>query len=151
VAAEAEKAKAGQPTLYRDEYVKLAYRYCLLGATDADLARNFEVDERTVNNWKEKHPEFFQSLKAGKEEADAKVAQSLYHRAKGYRCKEDKVFLHEGQPVIVPGVKEYPPDATSAIFWLKNRKSAFWRDKQEIDFGDSAFIITLPKSLEGTD
>jgi len=28
-------------------------------------------------------------------------------------------------------VKQYPPDPTSAIFWLKNRQPKIWRDKQE--------------------
>lgn len=30
-------------------------------------------------------------------------------------------------------VKEIAPDTTAQIFWLKNRKPAKWRDKQEIE------------------
>ncbi|HLS07388.1 MAG TPA: hypothetical protein VK079_05485, partial [Bacillota bacterium] len=29
--------------------------------------------------------------------------------------------------------KEVQPDTTAQIFWLKNRKPAEWRDKQEIE------------------
>jgi hypothetical protein len=122
-----------RPTKYKQEYNEQAFKLCLLGATDKSLADFFGVEEKTVNNWKEEHPEFLQSLKAGKEEADAKVAQKLYHRALGYSHPEDKFFIHEGKSVIVPFTKYYPPDATSAIFWLKNRKSEVWKDRREVD------------------
>ena len=121
----------GRPTKYKAEYADLAYKFCLLGATDKDLARNFEVDEATVNRWKEDHPEFCKSLKAGKEEADAVIASKLFHRAKGYSHPEDKIFNDNGIPLVVPTTKHYPPDATSMIFWLKNRQPQKWRDKQE--------------------
>jgi len=122
----------GRPTKYKEEYNEQAYKLCLLGATDKSLADFFGVDEATVNRWKEDFPEFCKSLREGKEVADAKVAEKLYNRALGYKCKEDKIFLHEGEPVVVPTEKHYPPDATSAIFWLKNRQSGKWRDRQEI-------------------
>jgi len=35
--------------------------------------------------------------------------------------------------LIVPTVKHYPPDTTAAIFWLKNRQPAKWREKQEVE------------------
>jgi len=59
------------------------------------------------------------------------VVRSLFQRACGYSHPEDKIFQHEGNPVVVPTTKHYPPDATSAIFWLKNRDPANWRDKVE--------------------
>ena len=33
--------------------------------------------------------------------------------------------------------KQVAPDTTVQIFWLKNRKSAVWRDKQEIEHNGS--------------
>lgn len=60
------KNKVGRPTYFKEEYVELAYKYCLLGATDKDLAQFFEVTETTINNWKNDHPEFFESIKKGK-------------------------------------------------------------------------------------
>ena len=123
---------AGRPTKYKDEYVGLVYKFCLLGADDKDLARMFEVDEATINNWKIDHPEFFESLKAGKEEADAIVAQKLYHRATGYEHKDIQFATYQGEITDqVEYVKHYPPDTTAAIFWLKNRQSAKWRDKTD--------------------
>jgi hypothetical protein len=49
---------AGRPTLYRRELCELARNYCLLGATNADLAGFFDVTTRTIDNWIAAHPEF---------------------------------------------------------------------------------------------
>lgn len=133
---------AGRPTDYREEYNELAYEYCLLGHTDAELAKAFEVDETTINNWKLRYPEFFESIKRGKEIADSKVAASLYHRALGYSHPDVEIkVVSDGQGLgssieKVDVIKHYPPDPTSAIFWLKNRQPKKWRDKQEHGFTD---------------
>ena len=63
--------------------------------------------------------------------ADHRVERSLYERACGYSHTEDKIFIHEGKPIIVPTVRHYPPDPTSMIFWIKNRQPEQWRDKVE--------------------
>ena len=124
---------AGRPTNYKKEYDEQAYKLCLLGATDKEMADFFNVKEQTINNWKKNHPSFFESIKRGKIVADANVAKSLYNRALGYYHPEDKIFNDNGEPLIVPTVKHYPPDPTAAIFWLKNRKPAEWRDKRETE------------------
>ena len=123
----------GRPTDYKPEYAELAKNYCLLGAKDTELSVFFDTSEKTLNEWKKKHPEFLQSIKEGKEEADARVAQSLFHRATGYSHPEDKIFNNGGAEMVVPTIKHYPPDTTAAIFWLKNRKPEIWRDKQDIE------------------
>ncbi len=105
----------------------------MLGATDKDLARFFEVDEATINRWKIKYDVFCESLKDGREIADAYIGESLYQRAKGYSHKEDKIFNNNGEPLIVPTIKHYPPDPTAIIFWLKNRQPGKWRDKREVE------------------
>ena len=130
---EVEKNKGGAPTLYKDEYAMQVEKLCLLGAIDSELADFFNVCEATINNWKNDYPEFLESIKRGKQLADANVANRLYNRALGYSHEEDKIFNDQGSPLIVPTVKHYPPDTTAAIFWLKNRQPAKWRDKQEID------------------
>lgn len=122
---------AGAPTKYREEYVDLGYKFSLLGATDEQLARNFEVDVSTVSNWKNEHPEFLEALKKGKEQADATVAKSLYHRATGYEHPEVDVKMFNGEIILTELVKHYPPDTGAAIFWLKNRQKDAWRDKVE--------------------
>jgi hypothetical protein len=41
--------------------------------SSAELAQFFEVSEATITNWKTDHPDFLQSIKKGKDEADARV------------------------------------------------------------------------------
>jgi hypothetical protein len=130
---EITKHPGGRPTKYKPEYAELAFKYCLLGATDAELAKYFEVDERTINRWKQDYPEFCQSIKEGKEEADAKVANSLFKKATGYEQETFKVFQFQGDPVVVPFTEHIPPDTGAAMAWLKNRQPSKWRDKQDID------------------
>ncbi|MDK2821839.1 MAG: hypothetical protein PWP31_1804 [Clostridia bacterium] len=138
---------AGRPSKYKPEYAEQAYKLCLLGATDKDMADFFAVCEDTINEWKKAHKDFSESLKKGKMEADAVIAQKLFHRAKGYEHPEDKIFNDSGKPLVVPTVKHYPPDTTAAIFWLKNRQPKKWRDKQEIDQNVNANVNMMYESL----
>lgn len=123
----------GRPSAYKPEYAVQARALCEKGWTDKEMAKFFKVAERTLNTWKDKHPEFLQSLKAGKAFADDQVEQSLFNRALGYSHPEVKVFNNEGKITTYEVTKQYPPDPVSCIFWLKNRRPEQWRDKQEHD------------------
>lgn len=90
---------------YRPEYAEQASNYCLLGATDADLAQFFGVTRRTITNWKNDHPDFADALQS-KEHADSQVIGALFRNALN-------------------------GNVTAQIFWLKNRQG--WRDKQEVE------------------
>jgi hypothetical protein len=139
---------AGRPTKYKTEYADQAYKLCLLGATDAEMANFFEVDEATINRWKEAHPEFCESIKNGKIKADAEVASSLYKRATGYKIDTVKVFQFQGEPVIVPVVEEIAPDTGAAMAWLKNRRKKEWRDKQDIEIDGKVVVFSGENELE---
>jgi hypothetical protein len=135
---------AGRPTSFKPEFVEQARKLAALGATDREAAEFFEVAESTLHLWKHTHPEFSESLKVGKETADARVEQSLYRRALGYSHDAVKMHTVDGAVSITPYVEHYPPDTTAAIFWLKNRKPAEWRDKTEQDVnlkGDLASLV----------
>lgn len=115
-------------TAYRDEYREQAKNYCLLGATDADLAGFFGVTERTIINWRKSHPDFDDACESGKARADALVARSLYNNA----CAGD---------------------TTACIFWLKNRQPQAWRDRHDINHSGKVAvdpIQLLLSQVEGT-
>lgn len=130
-------SNAGRNTLYKEEYAEQAYKFCLLGATDERLAEFFDVSVATINNWKINFPAFLESIKNGKERADAEISKALFHRAKGYSHPDVDVKVIDGQVVMVDLVKYYPPDTGAAMAWLKNRQPKYWRDKQEIDVTSS--------------
>lgn len=134
----------GRPTAFKDEYIEQVEKLCKLGSTDKEIADFFNVCEATINNWKITYPAFLESLKRGKLLADAEVAQKLYHRAIGYTHKDTKFATHEGQITDCKEYdKHYAPDATAAIFWLKNRQPDKWRDKREVDLNDITPIINI--------
>lgn len=129
---EARNGSVGRPTNYREKFKKQAYRLCLLGAIDEELAEFFEVSVSTITNWKSEHPEFLASIKKGKMAADSKVAERLYERAMGYSHTETHVSNHMGVITKTELTKHYPPDTVAAFIWLKNRQPAKWRDKIEV-------------------
>jgi hypothetical protein len=137
------RGRAGRPSSYKPEYVNMAKQAARLGATDADLARIFGVSDATIDNWKAQHHDFLGSLKAGKEEADARVERSLYSRAVGYSFNSEKIFCNkDGEVTRVPIVEHVPPDVTAQIFWLKNRDPKRWRDAWQIEAAVGKYIIS---------
>ena len=131
---EVKKKSRGRKSEYREEYAEQALKLCLLGATDKEIAEFFSVSEQTLNSWKKKFPQFLESLKKGKAVADANVASRLYSRAIGYDAKATKFATNEGRITDkVEYIEHYRPDTTAAIFWLKNRQPAKWRDKKEVE------------------
>ena len=73
------------------------------------------------------------ATKKGKEVADDRVEDRLFHRAMGYSYDAVKIFMPAGadEPVYAPYVEHVPPDTGAAIFWLKNRRG--WRDKVDTE------------------
>lgn len=114
--AESKKHPGGRPSKYDSIDLELVRRLVLAGLTDEKIAGIIGVAESTYHLWKKAHPEFSEAQKDWKDEADACVERSLYHRACGWEDPDGKVV---------------PPDTKAAIFWLKNRKRQEWRDKIE--------------------
>ena len=124
---------AGRPSKFKPEFIAQAEKLCKLGATDIEMADFFAVDVRTLYRWKSENEQFCQALKAGKEEADDRVERSLFARANGYEHEEVDIRVVQNAIVQTQIRKYYPPDTTAAIFWLKNRKPAQWREMKAIE------------------
>ena len=77
---EEKSVKAGRPSLYDPIFAKTAELVCgVAGLTDEDLAREFDVSVRTINRWKQAHPEFREALMLGKQRADNRVVNALFN------------------------------------------------------------------------
>lgn len=135
-----DKNLGGRPSKYQDKKSdKQVFKLCLLGATIKEIAAFFEVNEDTIYEWQKVHPTFSEAIKKGRVEADAEIGNSLYQRAKGFKKKAVKIFQHEGQSYEHHYMEYFPPDPTSMIYWLKNRRGRVdeaggaqkWADKHE--------------------
>ena len=141
---------AGRPTDYRPKYNKQVLSLALLGLTNKEIAEFLEIDEATLYRWKEKFPKFSEALQKGKEKADVEIIDTLRRRAKGFAYDEvtyERIVTEEEmtsgkdltdktvQPLYRKRVvkKFLPPDPTSMIYWLKNRRPAAWKDNRQID------------------
>lgn len=131
---------------YNDDYPRQAYKLCLLNAVDREIADFFEVSQRTITGWKEKHPEFAEAMKAGKMMSDSEVALKLFQRATGSTVKKQKV-LNSGD--IIDYTEELPPDTKAAEFWLNCRtknNDRPWTPKNQTELSGSednplAFVL----------
>ena len=81
----------------------------------ADIAHNMGISRPTLYNWREKSPAITAALKRGGDVADERVENALYRAA----C--------EG-------------NITAQIFYLKNRKPFYWRDKRETEIAGSGKV-----------
>jgi hypothetical protein len=134
------KHPGGRPSKYQAVYAKQAYQLTLLGATDKEMAEFFCVNQDTIYEWQSKHPQFSESIKKGKLQADAEVANKLYDRALGAEWTEQQAFKIRNQTAtgvftedvkIVDVRRAAPPDTQAISLWLRNRQPDKWRDKQE--------------------
>ena len=137
---------AGRPTKYNPTlHPKLVEAYARLGMTDVQISEKFEVSEKTLNTWKSKHPEFLQSMQAGKDKIDEQVEAALLKKALGFNDNEAvKIFQYNGEPVVVPYVRRVDPDYNSIRLWLLNRQPKKWREKVHIE-DDTDFERQLDK------
>lgn len=129
----------GRPTKYKPEYDRIAAQFAKLGATDEQLAELFEVNEDTIYEWKKVHPSFSDSINKSKEFPDSEIEASLFKRAKGYTRWVEKTT----KKGVVKCEEELPPDPTSMIFWLKNRKPKQWRDVQQQEHSGEISLIGI--------
>lgn len=128
----APKIKRGRPTKYHPDFNQIAFRACLNGATDEELAERFNIDKTTLYWWQKRHPEFRSSIVSGKIEADDKVAEALYKTATGYQHPETKVLVVNGEIETVQVTKHYEPNFNSMRLWLLNRQRSKWRDNSDM-------------------
>lgn len=117
------------------------------GLTDEQIAKNLNINIATFYRYKNQFCEFCEALKKGKEVADIEVENALFKRAVGYKykevIKEVKEIDGKKSTYIKEVVKEMAGDVGAQIFWLKNRKSSKWKDKQDIDIEDNNVSITI--------
>lgn len=118
---------AGRPTKFRPEMLGQITDLAMLGKTDEQIAGLIGITPQTLCEWRKNFPRISEALARGRTVADADIAGALYKRAIGMRVTE----VREDPRGTITTTKEVPPDTSAAVFWLKNRQSAHWTDRQE--------------------
>ena len=131
------------------------------GLNDEQLAEKMHIGARTFYEWKNKHPQILQAIRAGKDVPDRKVENSLYNSCfdrkitvrKPFKCKE--VYFQDGKRCekesIVYGEEEVaiPANEKAQEFWLANRKPEAWSRKEKLEVsGNINFADVISKARE---
>lgn len=123
----------------QEENLILLKGWAMDGLTDEQIAHNMGINVATLYRWKNDHCEICNALKESKDIADKAVENALYKSALGAICEEiteERIWNKEKskfEMVVTKKItKKMPPNSTSIIYWLKNRKPDIWRDRQEI-------------------
>lgn len=132
---EKKKRKKGRPTKFGRVILRQLEMLYTAGHTDLFVAKFLNVTERTLRNWMEEKPEFFQSIRNWKITADERVEKALYDRAIGYSHPAVKLFNEKGTVIEHEYIEHYPPDYNSMELWLTNRNPDNWRKKFDVESG----------------
>lgn len=138
------KNKGGRPTKYNAElHPILIGALSSLGLSDEEMAEKLQINKSTLYEWEKKYPRFSDSKKRGKDGPNDEIEATLFQKATGdfYITEE---LLDENGDVVNTKRKQVPPSDTALIFWLKNRRPAKWRDKQDIDFSGNIILNIDP-------
>jgi hypothetical protein len=109
-------------------------RYTRHGYTVEIISMILGIDEKELNSFLKKDEEFTRECKAARFITDVEVEESLLKRAKGYETTEEhtsEIPEKAGEGTLrtkeVKQVKKFvPPDPTSALAWLHNRRMERW-------------------------
>lgn len=128
-------ASVGVNSKYLPAHAALARNYAQLGATDQQIAEMLGIVCSTFYIWKIEHEDFAAALGDGKRVADDRVVNSLFQSAVGYSHPDVHITNFQGEITKTEVLKHYPPNPTSCIFWLKNRRKEEWKDRHDHEVG----------------
>lgn len=134
------KSRRGRPIYkYNPQFAVVARAMLSKGATIAELADAFGINNTTVWKWRQTYEEFGKAFdELGN--VSQRVEYSLLERAMGYTYDAVKIFNNKGRPVVVPYREHVPPDVNAALKYLQVYKPDKWRIKEEVEVsGDAAF------------
>lgn len=137
----AKRRKKGRRAFVYDKAVKYRPAFAsqvadlrAAGLSEYKIAQAFHVSPRTLFNWRCLYPAFAEGWTLGGNIANGKVEDALFQRATGYETRKEKVAFDKDGKVLRATYQEHVPADISAIkYWLGNRASDRWQDRQAIE------------------
>lgn len=136
------------------------------GLTDKDIAeKKIGISERTFCRWKSDNPSIVASLKEGRAPVDTEVEGAMVKSALGHKTtvrkpmklkttrRKDGMEITEEHIEYVDEEIYIPPQVVAQIFWLKNRKKDYWKDKPESENNEAIerIVAKMAEILNGVD
>ena len=124
--------KAGRPGHWKAEMADQVYELALLGYTNQQFADFYKISVKVIEDWVVTNNSFVEARNRGRDQADAKVARSLYERAIGYEYVE-KFEARNAEGEIIrteETTKKVHGDTSAALKWLALRHREQWTATQ---------------------
>lgn len=98
-----------------------------------DACKIIDLDPSTHYKWMKSDAEYKKQVDELQDLALDFVESKLFETIRGVELPEDKIFNHEGVPLIVPTVKRYPPSDANIRWYLdrKGRKRGYIAEPQK--------------------
>lgn len=144
--------KTGPKSKCTPAVIQQAYKFCLLGLTNWQLAKHFGVSLDTLQYWKRTNEDFSEALDQGREYADAEAAKMLFKVAMGqveqpavkfFKSRvtekqyddEGNVIYEKSYDKIIeqPYTKRFQPDTKALIKWLGVRNKETWGESVKVE------------------
>ncbi len=113
-----------------------------VGFLEKEICERLGIGVSNFARYKLQYRELREALKAGKDDADAAVANALFKRAIGYEYEvtetvavRDSVGKVTGKVQLRKTKKQMTPNVLAQIFYLKNRCSKDWHDRRQLEHG----------------
>lgn len=127
-------------SLYNENtFPLLGEGYARNGLNDLQIAKNLNISKTSFYDYQRIYTSFSDAIKRGRRPVDIEVENALLKRALGFEYEEKLTEIEislEGVPSatkIKTTKKLIPADVGAIAFWLKNRKSSDWRDRQALE------------------
>lgn len=139
--------KQGSLTLYKPDHNRMIFWLALAGLNEYEMASVIGITDATLGVWKRTRPDFMAAMQAGRKEAVATAAHSLFRRANGFTIEEERIIpnrVKEYNPdtgrvtkeyteiLRVPTNKYYPPNVQALLRFLAAKHPEVWGDRSEI-------------------
>ena len=138
--------KVGRRGKYSDDFPVIAEDYARQGMRDEDIAKKLGIALGTYYEYKNRHVEFNDAIKKGRQPVDFKVENALLKKALGYSYTEiTHEYKIEGGKQKLIGKKRVrkhmPASEVAQIFWLKNRRPDGWKSDKNIEVNFNSTVI----------
>jgi transposase len=112
------------------ENLHLVEKWARDGLTEAQISKNLGISKSTLNDYKNKYPDFSDSLKRGRQSCIVEIENALVKRALGFEYEEVKTYIKDEDGRVVKyteKTKKYQaPDVGACAFLLKNKDKGNW-------------------------
>jgi len=123
------------------------------GATITKSCAAINIAQNTFFRWMREDEKFAERVRQTFENRIKVVEDKLFRNCCGYFVEESITETRDtikGEEKIEKTLKKYiPPNATSQMFYLKNRDPEHWKDKSEIDLTNKEAIAELESGIKG--